>query len=136
MHDLFSSVPNAYRALQEWCAPRILVDGTEAYATVAQQAVNEVTNLFITSSTVHLSRNPRECLGECQKMVEPNTLVNLEKNWTKFTHDMSEFEENNAGSFLIRYEDLDTEGQSALSDLFSQLSIPHTVISHASEVIT
>ena len=65
-----------------------MVDGTETYATVAQQAVNEVTNLFITSSTVHLSRNPRECLGECQKMVEPNTLVNLGKNWTKFTQDM------------------------------------------------
>ena len=31
---LFGTVANTYRAMQEWCAPRILVDGTEAYAAV------------------------------------------------------------------------------------------------------
>ena len=65
--------------------------------------------------------------------MEPNTLVDLEQNWTKFTQKMAELEQSNIGLFLIRYEDLETEGQSVLSDLFSQLSIPHTVISHASE---
>ena len=49
---------------------------------------------------------------------------------------MTEFKEKNAGSFLFRYEDLATEGQSVLGDLFSQLSIPHTVRSHASEANT
>ena len=34
--DLFASVTNTYRALQEWCAPRILVDGTEAYSAVPE----------------------------------------------------------------------------------------------------
>ena len=34
--DLFDSVTQAYRALQEWCSPRILVEGTEAYAAVPE----------------------------------------------------------------------------------------------------
>ena len=33
-HDLFASVKGAYRAVQEWCAPRVLVDWSEAYSAV------------------------------------------------------------------------------------------------------
>lgn len=33
LSDIFVSTVGAYRAMQEWCAPRILVDGTEAYST-------------------------------------------------------------------------------------------------------
>ena len=32
LSDIFVSTVSAYRAMQEWCAPRILVDGTEAYS--------------------------------------------------------------------------------------------------------
>ena len=33
---LVGTVANTYRAMQEWCAPRILVDGTEAYSGVPE----------------------------------------------------------------------------------------------------
>ena len=33
---LFGTVASTYRALQEWCAPRILVDGTEVYSAVPE----------------------------------------------------------------------------------------------------
>ena len=33
-HDLFASVEGAYRAIQEWCAPRVLVDWSEAYSAL------------------------------------------------------------------------------------------------------
>jgi acyl carrier protein len=60
----FTSVANAYRALQEWCAPRILVDGTEGYTAMPRQPSIEAKNLFMSANFLHLLRNPRECLGE------------------------------------------------------------------------
>jgi acyl carrier protein len=36
--DIFSSVAAAYRAVQEWCAPRVLVDATEAYSALFKYA--------------------------------------------------------------------------------------------------
>ena len=62
--QFFASVANAYRALQEWCAPRILVDGTEGYTAMPRQPSIEAKNLFLSANFLHLLRNPRECLGE------------------------------------------------------------------------
>lgn len=64
--QLFGSVANTYRAMQEWCAPQILVDGTEAYSAVPQWSLTEAKNVFLDPDTVHLLRNPRECLGDAQ----------------------------------------------------------------------
>mmetsp|Transcript_7958 Transcript_7958/g.22375 ORF Transcript_7958/g.22375 Transcript_7958/m.22375 type:complete len:184 (-) Transcript_7958:380-931(-) len=63
---LFGTVASTYRALQEWCAPRILVDGTEVYSAVPQWSLTEVNNVFLDPDIVHLLRNPRECFGEAQ----------------------------------------------------------------------
>ena len=56
---LFGSVASTYRALQEWCAPQILVDGTEAYSAVPQWSLAEANNVFPDPDIVHLLRNPR-----------------------------------------------------------------------------
>ena len=62
--QLFGSVANTYRALQEWCAPRILVDGTEAYSAVPERSLIKAKNVFLDPDFLHLLRNPRECLGD------------------------------------------------------------------------
>ncbi len=64
--DLFGSVANTYRALQEWCAPRILVDGTEAYSAVPEWSLIEAKNVFLDPDIVHLLRNPRESFSDAQ----------------------------------------------------------------------
>jgi acyl carrier protein len=63
---LFGTVASTYRTLQEWCAPRVLVDGTEAYAAMPQWSLTEANNVFLNPDIVHLLRNPRECLGNAQ----------------------------------------------------------------------
>jgi len=63
---LFGSVANTYRALQEWCAPRILVDGTEAYSAVPERSLIKAKNLFLDPDFVHLLQNPRECFSDAQ----------------------------------------------------------------------
>ena len=73
---------DTYRALQEWCSPRILVDGTEAYSALPEQSLIEAKNIFLDPDIVHLLRNPKECLGNAQVLCD---IVELEKKWTKFT---------------------------------------------------
>ena len=74
--DFFGSVANTYRALQEWCAPRILVDGTEAYSAVPEWSLVEAKNAFLDPDFVHLLRNPRDCLGNVRGS---DDIVKLEK---------------------------------------------------------
>lgn len=113
--DLFGSVTQAYRALQEWCAPRILVDGTEAYSAVPERSFIESRNAFLDPHFVHLLRNPRECLGDAQGSCD---IVKLEKQWLKFTKFMLEFKEVNV--FEARCEDLKWN----VGTIFSRLKIP------------
>jgi len=77
IYELFGTVTNTYRALQEWCAPRILVDGTEAYSTVPQWSLTEAKNVFLDPNFVHLLRNPRGCLGDSAQ--GSDDIVKLEK---------------------------------------------------------
>ena len=95
--DLFDSVKHAYRALQEWCAPRILVDGTEAYSAVPEWSLVEAKNVFLDPDIVHLLRNPRACLGDARGSGD---IVKLEKSWIKFTKKMTEFGVQNSNSLL------------------------------------
>ena len=113
--DLFGSVANTYRALQEWCAPRILVDGTEAYSAVPELGLLEANNVFLDPDIVHLLRNPRECLGDGQQSFD---IVELEQQWVKFTKHMLQLEGTDV--LEIRYEDL----KSAVCAITSSLSIP------------
>ena len=99
---LFGSVANTYRALQEWCAPRILVDGTEAYSAVPEWSLIEAKNVFLALDFVHLLRNPRECLGNFQGSGD---IVELEKQWVNFTKSMMQRAVN---MLEIRYEDLNS----------------------------
>lgn len=73
---LFGSVTNTYRAMQEWCAPRILVDSTEAYSAVPQWSLIEAKNVFLDPDFVHLLRNPRECFSDAQVSYD---IIELEK---------------------------------------------------------
>ena len=73
---IFGTVANTYRALQEWCAPRILVDGTEAYSAVPEWSLVEAKNAFLDPDFVHLLRNPRDCLGNVRGS---DDIVKLEK---------------------------------------------------------
>ena len=114
--DLFGSVANTYRALQEWCAPRILVDGTEAYSAVPELGLLEANNVFLDPDIVHLLRNPRECLGHAQGLRD--IVVELEKQWVHFTKSMLQSEGGHM--FEIRYEDL----KSTTCAICSHLSIP------------
>ena len=59
MCHLFGTVANTYRAIQEWCAPRILVDGTEAYSAVPERSSMKAKDVFLDPDIVHLLRNPR-----------------------------------------------------------------------------
>ena len=119
---LFGTVASTYRALQEWCAPRILVDGTEAYSAVSEWSLTEAKNVFLDPDIVHLLRNPRACLGDA-----PGDVLGLEKKWTAFANTV---DGTNAKS-LIFYEDLAAaENQSAFSQLFTCLSIPDNMSSN------
>ena len=97
MSYLFGTVANTYRALQEWCAPRILVDGTEAYSAVPEWSLVEAKNVFLDPDIVHLLRNPRACLGDARGSGD---IVKLEKSWIKFTKKMTEFGVQNSNSLL------------------------------------
>ena len=99
--NLFGSVEDAYRALQEWCAPRILVDGTEAYSAVPERSMIVSRNAFLDPHFVHLLQNPRECLGDSHGSRD---IVKLEKQWLKFTKFMLELKEVNI--LEVRCEDL------------------------------
>ena len=112
---LVGTVANTYRALQEWCAPRILVDGTEAYSVVAEQSLIKTKNIFLNPDFVHLLRNPIECLGEAKVSCD---IVELEKQWLKFTKYMLQLE--GANLQRIRHED----PKSSVRALCSRLSIP------------
>lgn len=83
--DLFGSVANTYRALQEWCAPRILVDGTEAYSAAPEWSLIQAKHVFLDPDFVHLLRNPRGCLRNAQGSGDT---VELEKQWVNFTKSM------------------------------------------------
>lgn len=85
MTDLFGSVANTYRALQEWCAPRILVDGTEAYSAAPEWSLIQAKHVFLDPDFVHLLRNPRGCLRNAQGSGDT---VELEKQWVNFTKSM------------------------------------------------
>lgn len=120
IRNLFGSVANTYRAMQEWCAPRILVDGTEAYSAVPEWSLVEAKHVLLDPDFVHLLRNPRECLGNAQG----SSIVELEKKWVEFTKYMLHGEGTNM--FKIRYEDLN----STICAILSCLSIPnHTAVS-------
>ena len=97
MCHLFDTVANTYRAMQEWCAPRILVDGTEAYSAVPEWSLVEAKNVFLDPDIVHLLRNPRACLGDARGSGD---IVKLEKSWIKFTKKMTEFGVQNSNSLL------------------------------------
>ena len=123
--DLFTSVAHTYRAIQEWCAPRILVDGTDAYSATAKLAFSEANNLWSNASFVHLLRNPRECLGEWQETKGAKNLDEVEQKWTQSTKDVLELEKiANARLLQIRYEDLMANKFHEIQSLFSCLSIP------------
>ncbi len=120
--DFFVSTTDAYRAVQEWASPRILVDGTEAYSAAPRMSFTTAKSLFLQSSFVHLLRNPRECLGEYQHNLAVDDRVELELIWTKFMRQMGEFDEFSLQQ--VRYEDLTTNLHDSLSLLCSRLSIP------------
>lgn len=73
---LFGTVANTYRAMQEWCAPQILVDGTDAYSVLLERSVIEAKNVFLDPDFVHLLRNPRQCLGDARGSGD---IIKLEK---------------------------------------------------------
>ena len=74
IRHIFGTVANTYRAMQEWCAPRILIDGTDAYYATAKLSFSEANNLWSNAFFVHLLRNPRGCLGEWQNTIGANNL--------------------------------------------------------------
>ena len=113
--QLFGSVANTYHTLQEWCAPRILIDGTEAYSAMPQWSLTEANNVFLDPDIVHLLRNPRECFSNAQVSCD---IVELEQQWVKFTKYMLQLEGTDV--LEIRHEDL----KSAVCAITSCLSIP------------
>ena len=128
--QLLGSVAHTYRVMQEWCAPRILVDGTEAYSAVSEWSLTEAKNVFLDPDIVHLLRNPRACLGDAQG---PGDVVELEKKWTAFANTV---EVGANAQSLILYEDLGAaKSGSAFFQLFSRLSIPVQNISPNIQII-
>ena len=122
--DYVSSVANAYRSLQEWCAPRILVDGTEGYSAVARCSNSMADTLFLSANFVHLLRNPRTCLGEYLHVVGTDDLANMEQRWTESTRRLLA-EMTNAQNLQLRWEDLIADnGYKSTRALCSHLSIP------------
>ena len=102
--------------MQEWCAPRILIDGTEAYSALPERSSIEAQNVFLDPDIVHLLRNPRGCFGDAQGSGD---IVGLEKQWLKFTKYMLQLEGTDV--LQIRYEDL----KAALREISSRLLIPN-----------
>ena len=54
LSDFFVFVSRAYRAVQEWSAPRVLADGTDAYFAVAERSCSRAKSLFLAPHFVHL----------------------------------------------------------------------------------
>ena len=101
--------------MQEWCAPRILIDGTEAYSALPERSWIEGKSIFLNPDFVHLLRNPRECLGEANVSCD---IAELENQWLKFTKYMLQLERANVQKF--RHED----PESSVCAFCSRLSIP------------
>ena len=118
-HDLFFSVNGAYRAVQEWCAPRVLVDWSEAYSAVPQECAVAAANITLRPDYVHLVRNPRGCLGQYSQ-ARPNDLIDIEQKYTDFTSSMLDL-----AAVKVRYEDLSTKNdEHPLNALFLHLGVP------------
>jgi hypothetical protein len=81
LSDFIGSTASAYRAVQEWCAPRILVDGTEAYSAATRRSFSAANGIFIDASFVHLLRNPRCVFGEYSHDLNTDNIVEFEKEW-------------------------------------------------------
>jgi len=80
----------------------------------------EAKNIFLDPDIVHSLRNPIECLGEAKMSCD---IVELEKQWLKFTKYMLQLEGGNVQK--IRYEN----PQSGVCALCSRLSIPVPTLS-------
>ena len=131
LSDIFVSTVSAYRAIQEWCAPRILVDGTEAYSAAPHWSLTEATSVFLNPDFMHLLRNPRGCLGDAQGSCD---ILKLEKKWVKFTKYMLQLED--ADVLDIKYESLDIAVHAILSRLLiSTHDLGVDVSKHSAEQI-
>ena len=118
LSDFFGSTASAYRAVQEWCAPQVLVDGTEAYSAATRRSFSAAFGLFVDASLVHLLRNPRCIFGEYSHDLKADNIVEFENEWNKFTKEMMEIGGSMAKSVLkIRYEDLNGGKTDALDSL-------------------
>lgn len=107
LSEFFGSTACAYRAVQEWCAPQVLVDGTEAYSAATWRSYSAANGLFVDASLVHLLRNPRRIFGEYSHDRQTDNIVEFENKWNKFTKEMMEIGGSKAKPLLqIRYEDL------------------------------
>ena len=105
--------------MQEWCAPRILVEGTEAYSAVPKWSLTEAKNVFLDPDFVHLLRNPRDCLGDAQELGD---VVALEKQWVEFTKYMLQLE--GANVLKVRYEEFKCNTLRLSRAISLQLPIP------------
>ena len=118
LSDFFGSTASTYRALQEWCSPKILVDGTEAYSAATRRSFSATNGLFVDGSLVNLLRNPRCIFGEYSHDLNTDHIVEFENEWNKFTKEMMEIGGSMAKSLLkIRYEDLNGGKTDALDAL-------------------
>ena len=118
LSDFFGSTASAYRAVQEWCAPQILVDGTEAYSAATRRSFSAANGLLVDASLIHLLRNPRCIFGEYSHDLKADNIVEFENEWNKFTKEMMEIGGSMAKSVLkIRYEDLNGVKTDALDSL-------------------
>ena len=100
LSDFFGSTASVYRALQVWCAPRTLVDGTEAYSVATRRSFAAANSLFVDASLVHLLRNPRCIFGEYSHDLNTDHIVEFENEWNKFTKEMMEIGGSMAKSLL------------------------------------
>ena len=96
VRELFSLVDQAYHAIQEWSAPRVLVDGSEAYAAALASTYGEANRLFLRADFVHLLRNPRGCLAEWQRARATKDTSSVEQWWTTSTREMEALREMDA----------------------------------------
>ena len=107
LSDFFGSTASAYRAVQEWCAPQILVDGTEAYSAATRRSFSAANGLLVDASLIHLLRNPRCIFGEYSHDLNTDHIVEFENKYNEFTKEMIGIGGSKARSLLeIRYEDL------------------------------
>jgi len=58
----FTSIVHIYMSLQDWSAPQILVDVTEAYSAVATLPFVLVRDSFANAMCIELIRNPIDCV--------------------------------------------------------------------------